>query len=185
MLLKLATERETVRAMMKDEVESMMRMGAQITKMEYRCKSTSVKRLCINPRDIRQSYVEDGSLANIKCIHWMFNELPLATHQDVLPQRMSHMDLVVRKVERAMNITWASRKQGENQQHKNCLEHTYSKVLNDKKQTIINDNGTEHKRKPLVRCPRTEGEANGNPHYKKGKRLFYWYSKLEGMHWVR
>ena len=41
MILKLTTERETVRTMMKDEVESMMRMGAEIAKMKYPCKSTS------------------------------------------------------------------------------------------------------------------------------------------------
>jgi hypothetical protein len=41
MILKLKTERETVQAMMKYEVESMMWIGAEIAKMKYPCKSTS------------------------------------------------------------------------------------------------------------------------------------------------
>jgi hypothetical protein len=110
MIIKLVLEREQVRMMIKDEVEALMRLGAEVTKMTYKCKNTNAERLCITPKNMRESYVHNGSLSNIKCIHWIFYELPLGTHQDVLPQRRSHMDMVVEKLEHAMNITWAEKK---------------------------------------------------------------------------
>jgi hypothetical protein len=94
------------------------------------------------------------------------------------------MDLVAGKVERAMNITWAGKKEGETSSHRNCLQHSYSKILNDKKQTIIKVDGSQYKIRPLVRCPKTQKESNGNPHYKRGKKIFYWHTKADGIHWV-
>jgi hypothetical protein len=66
------------------------------------------------------------------------------------------MDLVVTKVERAMNITWAKNKEGKTSCHRNCIQHPYSKVLNDKKQSIIKVDGSQHKIRPLVRCPKSK-----------------------------
>jgi hypothetical protein len=83
---------------------------AEVTKMTYKCKHTNAERQCITPKNMRLSYIYNGSLTNVKRIHWIFHELPLGTHQDVLPQRRSHMDMVVKKVERAMNITWAKKR---------------------------------------------------------------------------
>jgi len=161
-----------------------MRLGAEVTKMTYWCKNTNAERQCFTPKNIRESYIQDGSPKNIKRIHWIFYELPLATHQDVLPQRKSHMDLVISRVEQAMNITWADKKEGETKSHKNCLQHSYSKILNDKKQTIIKEGGNQHKRRPMIKCPKTFKESNENPNYKRGKRMFYWSSKQDGVHRV-
>jgi hypothetical protein len=184
MILKIEMEREKVRTMMKDEVESMMRMGAELSNMTYTCSNTAARRLCITPKNMRQSYVADGSLRNIKCVHWIFYELPNETHKEVLPMKMSHMDLVVGKVERAMNIVWANKKEGETNNHRNCLQQTYTRVLNDKRQTVVNRTGTEHKRRPGTRCYKTEKEAKGNPHYKRNQKTYNWESAEEGLHWV-
>jgi hypothetical protein len=146
MVIKLVLEREEVRRMIKDEIEALMRLGAEVTKMTYMCKNNNAERLSITPRNLRQSFLQNGSLSNVKRIHWIFYELPLGTHQDVVPQRRSHMDLVVAKVEHAMNITWAEKKEGETSCHRNCIQHSYSKVLNDKKQTIIKVEGSQHKK---------------------------------------
>ena len=113
MIIKLTSEREQVRMMIKDEVESLMRLGAEVTKMTYKCKNTNAERQCITPKNMRLSYIYNGSLTNVKRIHWIFHKLPLGTHQDVLPQRRSHMDMVVKKVECAMNILWAEKKEGD------------------------------------------------------------------------
>jgi hypothetical protein len=122
---------------------------------------------------MRESYIHNGSLSNIKRIHWIFYELLIGTHQDVLPQRRSHMDMVVEKVEHAMNITWAKKKRAR-----------HLAIGNDKKQTIIKVDGSKHKIRPLVKSPKTHKESEGNPNYKRGKQLFYWYSKAKGIHWV-
>jgi hypothetical protein len=185
MIEKLESERAQVQRLIKDEVEALMRLGAEVTQMTYHCKRTNVRRVCITPKNLREAYVQDGNLFNIKCIHWIFYELPVGTHQDVLPQRRSHMDLVVEKVERTMNIRWAPKKEGEKKGHRNCIQHIYSKILNEKKQTIIKDDGGQSKnRKPLVKRPKTLAAANGATNYRRGKALYYWQSKSEGMNLV-
>jgi hypothetical protein len=154
MIERLQKERSQVRAIMKDEVEALMRMGADVAKMTYKCKNANTRRACITAKNMRESYV--GGTFNIKCIHWIFYELPYGTHRDVLTQCKSHMDEVLDKVEQAMSITsWAPRRAGETNSHKNCLQLAYAKVLNDKRQTIIKENGASHKRRPLVKHPRT------------------------------
>jgi hypothetical protein len=175
----LKKERDLVRAKMKEQVHELLRMGADITKMTYLCRGSCGARACVTPKHMRDSYARDGSLLNIKCIHWIFNELPFATHQDVLPQRKCHMDLAVERVEREMSISWAPTKEDDGDQ-RNCLQLVYCKMLNDKKQTIIKEDGTEHGRKPKVRKPKTAEAANNAPHYKRGKTMCYWHSKAEG-----
>jgi hypothetical protein len=55
MIIKLVSERKQVRRMIKYEIEALMRLGAEVTKMMYMCKNTNAKRLCITPRNMRQS----------------------------------------------------------------------------------------------------------------------------------
>ena len=184
MVEKLKTERQQVRRIMKIEVENLMRLGAEIAQMTFKCKNTSLRETCVTARNMRDSFVQDGSTFNIKCLHWIFNELPSSTHRDVLSHRKSHMDLAVERVEREMNITWGPMKEGETKSHRNCLQKVYSKILNDKKQTIIKEEGTTHKRKPLVRHPKTVAEAKNAPNYKRGRALYYWSSEAEGEHLV-
>jgi hypothetical protein len=184
MKLKLKVERQQVRLKIKEQVHELLRMGSEITKMVYSCPSSCGPRACVTPKNIRDSYIQDGSLLNIKRVHWIFNELPCRTHQDVLPQRKSHMDLAVEKVEREMNIAWAPPKGEGDELRRNCIQQVYSKILNDKKQTIIKEEGTTHRRKPLVRHPKSVAAAGNAPHYKKGKLMYFWSSKEEGEHWV-
>jgi hypothetical protein len=122
MIVRLCRERSQGQTIIKEEVEALMRLGAEVCRMTYVCKSSNAaEMMCITPKNMRESFVEDGSLRNTKCLHWMFNELPSSTHQDVLPQRMTHMDVVVKKVERAMNIMWAPKKEGDKTNHRNCI----------------------------------------------------------------
>ena len=177
-------ERTQVRSIMKEEVEKLMRMGADITQMVYMDKSSMIEKTCLLPKNMRESYQADGGLMDIKRLHWIFHELPYGIHQDVLAHRQTHMNLVVARVERQMNITWAPRKEHETRNHRNCLEHTYSKILNEKKQTIIKQEGTNHKRKPVVRHPKTFAASKNASNLKRGKTQFYWFSKTEGENWV-
>jgi chemotaxis receptor (MCP) glutamine deamidase CheD len=175
----LNDERKLVRLKMKEQVHELLRMGADITKMTYLCSGSCGARACVTPKNMRDSYARDGSLLNIKCIHWIFNELPFGTHQDVLPQRKCHMDLAVEKVEQEMSISWAPTKEDDVGQ-RNCLQQVYCKILNDKKQTIIKEDGTDHGRKPIVRRPKTVTAAKNATHFKRGKAMYYWHSKAEG-----
>ena len=180
MLIKLKDERQLVRLMIKDSVHQLMRMGAEITEMTYSCPVTCGQRPCLTPKDMRNSFIKDGSLFNIRCVHWIFSELPYTVHQDVLAHRKCHMDVVVEKVERELNITWAPGKEQGGSSLKNCLQQIYAKILNDKKQTIIKKEGTSHGRKPIVRRPKTLAASGYSDLYRKGRSLYYWSSKLEG-----
>jgi hypothetical protein len=175
----LQKERDLVKAKMMEQVHELLRMGADITKMTYLCRGSCGARACVTPKHMRESYARDGSLLNIKCIHWIFNELPHATHRDVLPQRKCHMDLAVEKVERELSMSWAPSKEDDGDQ-RNCLQLVCCKMLNDKKQTIIRAEGSDHGRKPKVRKPKTVEAANNAPHFKRGKTMCCWHSKAEG-----
>jgi hypothetical protein len=183
MCSEIKDDRQAVRLKMREQVHELLRMGAEITKMSYACPSTHGSRACTSPKTMRESFINDGSPHNIKCLHWIFDQLPFGTHRDVLSQRRSHMDLAVDKVKREMNITWESTKDGGDGK-RNCLENCYAKMLNDKKQTIIKEEGTTHRRKPVVRRPKTAAEAGYAKHYKKGKTMYSWSSNVEGNHSV-
>lgn len=183
-IARLVAERKQVRSIMKEEVEKLMRMGADITKMVYTDRSTMIEKTCILPKNMRESYLQDGGLMNIKRLHWIFNQLPFGVHQDVLAHRQTHMDMVVSRVEQKMHITWAERKEDESNSHKNCLQHTYSKIMNEKKQTIIKAEGTLHRRKLLVKHPKSFGASKSAGKFRKGMTEFYWVSKEEGEHLV-
>jgi hypothetical protein len=175
MIKKLSGERVRVKSMIKEEVEKLMRLGAEVTGMTYNCSSSSARRTCITPKNMRTSYCQDGSDLNVKRIHWIFHELPVGTHQDILMQRRKHADWVVEKVQKQMNVRWAPKKEGETSSHKNCIEHMYKRIINEKKQTIIKGgDGNKHGRLPFVRHPKTYTESKKAAHYKRGKLMFYW-----------
>jgi hypothetical protein len=185
MIGKLNEERQQVRFIMKNEIENLLRLGAEVCQMTFKCKNTNLQQTCVTAKNMCDSYVQDGSTFNIKCLHWIFDELPTSTHRDVLSQRKSHMDLAVERVEREMSIVWGAMKDGETKNHRNCLQKVYSKILNDKKQTIIREEGTTHKRKPLVHHPKSVAAAKNTTNYKRGKAMYFWSSEAEGEHLVR
>jgi hypothetical protein len=175
MIKKLTGERDQVKSMIKEEVEKLMRLGAEVTGMTYNCSSSGAARTCITPRNMRTSYCQDGSDLNVKRIHWIFHELPVGTHQDILMQRRKHADWVVEKVQKQMNVRWAPKKEGETTSHKNCIEHLYRRIINEKKQTIIKvGDGNQHGRLPFVRHPKSYKESKKAANYKRGKAMFYW-----------
>ena len=162
-----------------------MRFGADVTQMTYNDKSTGSVLSSVIPKSIRESYTQDGGffLVNVKRLHWIFCELPFGTHQDVLPRRQTHQELVIARVVQAMQITWAAKKEGETANHKNCIQHTYSKIMNDKRHTVMDK--TSHGRHPMVRHPKTFEASGRDPKYKRGMKQFYWQSQSEGKHMVR
>ena len=174
--LRLEEERRTVRFKMKDEIHELLRMGADITKMTCSSADNRRSRACVTTKDMRESFMNDGGPHNIKCIHWIFSELPHATHQDVLPQRKSHMDLSVEKVERSMGMTWAASNVECSQ--RNCLQLCCAKMLNDKRQTAIKEEGSSHGRKPMMRLPKSVTGGG------KNSKVYYWWSKEKGRQMV-
>ena len=176
MFKSLNKERQVVTQMVKEEIVLLMCWGAKIAGMTYMCPNTKQRHSCTNPGHMRSSFLDDNDDLNIKRIHWLFNELPWSTHQDILMERKSHMDLVVERVQNHLNVVWAPMVEGRGPKRKNCIQHIYLRLLNEKRCTIIK--GAE--RKPYIRTPKSFVLANRDPNYRKGKVLFCWKSTTQG-----
>ena len=175
MCLKLIQERDDVKLIIKEEVEKLMRMGTEITGMTYFCKNSNFQRPCVTPRNMRTSYCQDGSECNLKRLHWIFHNLPIGTYKDIMMNRQTHGDIVVSKVMNRMNVMWGYKKEGETVAHTNCIAHMYSRMLCEKKQTVIKKGDENlHNRTPFVRRPKKH----------RGKTIFYWSSLSDGVHEV-
>jgi hypothetical protein len=105
----LGKERDDVGNILRREVEKLMRLGADTCGMTYVCSSSNTSRPCTQPKNMCLSYTQNDSLMNLKRIHWMFHELTGSLHQDVLMHRMSHMDVVTRKVMWELNVMWGEK----------------------------------------------------------------------------
>ena len=165
MITKLINDRAEVKAMVKEEIEELIRMGTHITEMTYHCRNLNARHICTTPNNMRQSYCQDGSLSNIKRMHFIFHQLPCETHQDILMNRQSHCDLTVSKVMRRLNIMWGPKREGETAAHTNCISHLYSRIMNEKKQNAVSPGSNNtHRCIPFVR----------NPKNLKGKTIYCW-----------
>ena len=180
MLATMANDRDEVLEIVKAEVEKLLRWGAETCDMTFMDASANARRPCQKPRNMRTSFVQDNGLLNLKRIHWIFHELPETLHKDVLMHRMSHMDLVTSKVMRQLNVVWGDKREGEETKRSNCIEKAYSRLLNEKKTTIVNPDKTRNRRTAFVRRPQTRAKSGNPSAYKQGKTEFYWKSPAEG-----
>jgi hypothetical protein len=180
MLEALSKERDDVGKIIKAEVEKLMMWGAEITEMTYFDASADMNRSCLRPRNMRNSCLQDDGLLNLKRIHWIFHELPETLHKDVLMHRMSHMDVVTNKVMRQLNIVWGLKREGEELKRSNCIEKLYSRILNEKKTTIVKAEKNRKRRTPFARNPQTRAKSGNPASYRQGSTEFYWRSAAEG-----
>jgi hypothetical protein len=180
MLATMTKERDEVGEIVKKEVETLLRWGAETSGMTYICTSSNTTRPCLQPRNMRSSYLQDDGPLNVKRIHWIFHELPDTLHKDVLMHRMSHMDVVTNTVMRQLNVVWGERRAGEEGKRSNCIEKVYCRLLNEKKTTIIKAERTKNRRTPFVRHPQRRADSGNPATYRQGVTEFYWRSPVEG-----
>jgi hypothetical protein len=74
-----------------------------ITKMTYRCKLTRYTLLCINSKDIRQAWMQDGSEENMQSLAWMFYYYGTEIHK-LGRSTLMHGEWVERKVMSLLNV---------------------------------------------------------------------------------
>jgi hypothetical protein len=181
MLGAMSKDREGVSDIVKQEIDSLLRWGAETCGMSFFDPSANVRRKCQHPKNLRASFLQDDGLANLKRIHWIFHELPETLHRDVLMHRMSHMDVVTTKVMQQMNVVWGVKRAGEDDPRRtNCIEKIYCRVLNEKKTTVVNPEKTRNGRIPFVRHPKTKMKSGNPAGYQKNKKEFYWKGRNEG-----
>ena len=160
MMVKIHGERETVKHLIKGEVDDLLRLGTETTGMSFYIYNQTIKEPCVTPKNMRTSFCQNGSDENLKRINFIFHALPYKTHEDVIMNRDTHGDLVVKHVMERMNLTWGPKKEGETSAHTNCIAHMYSRIMNEKKQTIVKKgDANTHNRIPGVRSLRNKGSA--------------------------
>jgi hypothetical protein len=180
MLEAMTKDRDQAREIIKVEVEKLLHWGADVSGMTYFDENANTTRPCLRPSHMRLSYLQDDGLVNLKRIHWMFHELPDTLHADVLMHRMSHMDVVTNKVMHSLNFVWGVKREGEDLKRSNCVEKIYSRILNEKKTTIVKAHVSKSRRLPFVRHPQTRAKSGNPTAYRPGKTEFYWKSGAEG-----
>jgi hypothetical protein len=182
MMMRIEGERKQVRSLIKGEIEKLMRMGAEITSMTYKSNATlNEERVCTKPEHMRTSFMQKGNVETIQKVHFIFHELPCRTYEDVMSRRQSHMEYVCQVVGRKMRMSWAIPTVDVTSAHRNCIQHVYSRMFNDKKMTVCRkNNGCSHNQYPYVRSPKSLKESGNSVHYKKGKQLYYWKSPEKG-----
>ncbi len=102
---RVIQEKKNAELIIASEIHQLLRNAASITGMTYCCKLTQHTLACINIKDIRQSWVQDGSNANLQRLAWMFYYYGSVIH----PFGMSstHGEWVESKVLATFNVTYA------------------------------------------------------------------------------
>ena len=152
------------------ELTQLLHDAAEITGMTYCCKQTQQTLPCINKKDIRLAWVQDGSEANMQRLAWMFYFYGSELHK-LGRSSLSHGEWVERKVMDVLNITYVHLSElpiG----RRTCLQQLYSKKFNDLRTNIMRSGGAiQHTSMVKKEQPKVTGMFNKN--FKRGKTTFF------------
>jgi hypothetical protein len=117
------------------ELHQFLHDAADITGMTYRFKLTGHTLACVNSKDIRLRWVQDGSAENLHQLAWMFYYYGTEIHK-LGRSTFTHGEWVEHKVMTAMNIAYvhlADLPIGQ----RTCLQQLYLKKFNDLRTNIM------------------------------------------------
>jgi hypothetical protein len=169
MMHRLQAERTEVCYLVREEIEKIMKMRAEIMGMTYNSTASfNQERECTKPDHMRVSFLQDGGANNIQKIHFIFHELPGQTYEDIIMRRQNHKKYVCQMVERKMMITWTTSTLDVTSAHTNCVQRVYTRIFNHKKMSVCRANyGSSHNKYPYVRSPKTFKQSGNSVNYKK------------------
>jgi hypothetical protein len=174
-LAEIANDKKDVSNICKREIDKLMRMAAEITGMTHKCRLSGVQRLCSRPSEMRKSWCEDGGARNIKQVLWMFHQLPWRTHQAITIRERNHQDLVEEMVMDELHIDFEAAEGERDHRTRNCIQQTYSKMLNNRKQDIMKKGHGNYKDiQAGIKQPSTSKEKCNGKKHKRSKSVFYW-----------
>ena len=75
-------DKKAVGYLCKKEIQEMLKLGSSICNMTYKSKFNQAQMICLEPKHMRLSWLEDSGDSNIKRINWVFHQLPWFTYQD-------------------------------------------------------------------------------------------------------
>lgn len=160
------------------EQQQLLREGAAITGMTYTCKHTNHALACINSRDIRASWIKDGSEANLKRMAWMFYFYGCEIYKNV--KGVHHGVWVEQKVLDAFNVEYVHITELDIKQ-RTCVEQLYSHTMNGLRTNILRRN-PQFQHASLVRKEQPKVLGFFKKHFKRSKTTFFVTQKETDVH---
>jgi hypothetical protein len=152
------------------ELHQLLHDAAEITGITYCCKLTQQTLPCINNKDIRMAWLQDGQEANMQRLAWIFYYYGTKIHR--LGQTLlTHGEWVERKVMNVLNVTyvhWGELPMGQ----QTCIQQLYSKKFNDLRTNIMRGGTTiQHTSMVKKEQPKVPGMFKKN--FKRGKTMTF------------
>jgi hypothetical protein len=116
------------------QLHELLREAAKITGMTYLCKQTKHNIVCTNIKDIRLSWIQDGSVNNLQRIVWMFYYYGMEIYR--IGKLLTHCELVEGKVLESLNVTYVHMAQLPVGQ-RTCVQQLYARRFNDLRTNIM------------------------------------------------
>jgi hypothetical protein len=152
------------------ELHQLLHDAANITGMTYRCKQTQHTLPCINSKDIRQSWNQDGSEANLQRLAWMFYYYGSEINK-LGRSCLTHGEWVERKVMTALNVSYVHLEDLPYGQ-RTCLQQLYSRKMNALRTNVMRRNPAfQHTSMVTKEQPKVKELFKKN--FKRGKETFF------------
>ena len=171
---RVIQEQKSADLIITSEIHQLMRDAASITGMTYWCKLTQHTLACINRKDIRLSWVQDGSDANLQRFAWMFYYYASEIHK--FGRSLTHGEWVEFKVMASLNATYVHLRDLPIGQ-RTCVQQLYSKKMNDLRSNIMRRSPT-FKHTSMIRKEQPKIPGIFNKNFKRGKSTFFVNSAL-------
>jgi hypothetical protein len=151
------------------ELHEMLRIAATITGMTYHCKRTQHNLACVTHKDIRLSWLQDGSKENLQRLVWIFYYYGMEINK--IARALTHCEWVESKVLTALNVRYvhlAELPKGQN----TCVQQLYSHRFNHLRTNIMR---RTPERKHLSMIKKEQPKVNGlfQRNFKRGKSTFF------------
>jgi hypothetical protein len=167
---RVMREQKSAEMIIVSEIHQLLHDAASITAMQYCCKHTHLMLPCITGKDIRQSWLQDGSQANLTRLAWIFYYYGMELHQ-FGRSALTHCEWVERKVLAAFKVTYVHMGDLAVKQ-RTCVQQLYSKRLNEIRSNIMRRGPTmQHTSMVQKEQPKVPGLFQKN--FKRGKTTFF------------
>jgi hypothetical protein len=152
------------------ELHKLLHDAADIVGMTYRCKLTQHTLPCINSKDIRLAWMQDGGEENMQRLAWMFYFYGTEIHGGGR-STLSHGEWVEQKVMTLLNVSYVHLQELPIGQ-RTCVHQLYSKKFNNIRTNIMRRNGSfTHKSMMTKEQPRKSSLFTKN--FKRNKNAFF------------
>jgi hypothetical protein len=102
---KVLADAKSAGQIITSELHLLLHAAAHITNMTYRCKLMQQTLACINIKEIRLAWMQDGGAENLKQLAWMFYYYASEVHRSGRSY-LTHGECVERKVMNVLTVTY-------------------------------------------------------------------------------